>query len=78
MSEINFKGGNGNSIEMNYSHGYLIANLQIDWGEVICLMRNLVNSNDGLQCIRLFDDEIEEIRNVLNYLVEPEEEKKDV
>ena len=78
MSEINYKGGVGNSIELDYSQHYLRANIQIDWGEVINLMRDLIDDPNGLQSLRYFDDEIEEIRQALNYLVEPEEEKKNV
>lgn len=68
MDELRFIGGNGNSIKLDYSRGFLGAEIQIDWGEVICLMRNLVNSDTGLQCLYLYDDAIEEIQAVLNYL----------
>lgn len=68
IDELKFVGGNGNSIKLDYSHGFLGAEVQIDWGEVICLMRNLVNNDVGLQCLCLYDDVIEEIREVLNYL----------
>ena len=78
MSEIKYKGGVGNSIELNYSQHYLMANIQIDWGEVINLMRDLIDDPNGLQSLRYFDDEIEEIRQTLNYLVEPEKEEKNV
>ena len=78
MSEINYKGGVGNSIELNYSQHYLVANIQIDWGGVINLMRDLIDDPNGLQSLRYFDDEIEEIRQTLNYLVEPEEEEENV
>ena len=78
MSEIKYKGGVGNSIELNYSQHYLMANIQIDWGEVINLMRDLIDDPNGLQSLRYFDDEIEEIRQTLNYLVELEEEEENV
>lgn len=78
MSEINYNGGVGNSIELDYSQYYLRANIQVDWGEVINLMRDLIDDPNGLQSLRYFDDEIEEIRQALNYLVEPEEEEKNV
>ena len=68
MDELKFVGGNGNSIKLDYSRGFLGAEIQIDWGEVICLMRNLINNEAGLQCLCLYDDAIEEIREVLNYL----------
>ncbi len=68
MDELKFVGGNGNSIKLDYSRGFLGAEIQIDWDEVICLMRNLLKSDTGLQSLCLYDDAIEEIQAVLNYL----------
>ena len=32
MDELKFVGGNGNSIKLDYSRGFLGAEIQIDWG----------------------------------------------
>lgn len=65
-NEIFFTGGNGSGFNIRHSHGYCNTEVQVDWGEIICLMRQLLMDDSGCQCLNLYKDTIDEIRIALN------------